>query len=209
MCKTSFETPKEQIRHGVVPKGILLPKLKIKRILKQNRRQPEFVEAASPHGHQPANIGWSSIFVTITIIMVTILVFIIIMSHDVLNYLHGAISNLGQHFGQGSDHWELHMKFLLKLKKLFLSNSNSKSQFWECPNWKEQIPCFKSVEKKRKRKNTHAGFMKVEIRAFTKFLHMLVSERVYILMLTNVNVIIPRVDQHEQLFTGMFLGIFA
>ena len=133
------------------------------------------------------------------------------MSHDpyVLNYLHGAMSNLGQHFGQGSDHWELHMKFLLKLKKLFLSNSNSISQFWECPNWKEQIPCFKSVEKKRKRKNTHAGFMKVEIRAFTKFLHMLVSERVYILMLTKINVIIPRVDQHEQLFTGMFLGIFA
>ena len=69
MCKTCFETPKEQTRHGLVPKRdsfllfflktffVLLPKLKIKRILKQNRRQPEFVEAASPHGHQPANIG--------------------------------------------------------------------------------------------------------------------------------------------------------
>ena len=56
---------------------VLLSILKIKRILKQNRRQPEFVEAASPHGHQPANIGWSSIFVTITIIMVTITIIMV------------------------------------------------------------------------------------------------------------------------------------
>ena len=100
MCKTCFETPKEQTRHGLVPKRdsflfflkkktffVLLSILKIKRILKQNRRQPEFVEAASPHGHQPANIGWSSIFVTITIIMVTITILSIIFTITILVFI--------------------------------------------------------------------------------------------------------------------------